>query len=247
MRPTRRVAVDKSLCFPFKEIAMRLVCGIAILGLSFGLLALAAAQTPKDRPTDKEVKKPEEKKAADKEDKANSPAVKNLVDRLMVFDKNKDGKLEKDEITDPRRMRLFERADANKDGVVTKEEVTAMAVRMIDESGGRQGGFGPPGGPGGPPGGPPSRLGSGAIGPPRPGQLLPPFLQDRLKLTAEQKKQLEELQKEIDSKLDKILTEEQRNQLKEMRGGFGPRVPGSPPGRRPGGPPPGGSPSRPPR
>jgi hypothetical protein len=252
----RRVADDdKPLCFSLKEKAMRLVCGIAILGLSFGLLALAAAQEPKDRPTDKEVKKPEAKKAADKEDKANSPAVKSMVDRLMAFDKNKDGKLEKDEITDPRLMRLFERADANKDGIVTKEELTAMAVRMTDENGGRRGGFGsggfgPPGGPGGPPGGPggpPGRIGSGAFGPPAPGQLLPPFLQDRLKLTAEQKKQLEELQKEVDSKLDKILTEEQRKQLKEMRRGFGPRGPGGPPGGGPGGRPPGDGPPRPPQ
>lgn len=221
---------------------MRLVCGIAILGLSFGLLALAAAQTPKDQPTDKEVKKSEAKKVADKEDKANSPAVKSMVDRLMAFDKNKDGKLEKDEITDPRMMRLFERADADKDGVVTKEELTAMAVRMTDGNAGRPGGFGPPGGPGGPPGGPggpPGRFGSGAFGPPALGQLLPPFLQERLKLTAEQKKQLEQLQKEIDGKLDKILTEEQRKQLKEMRRGFGPRGPG--------GPPPGDGPPRPPQ
>lgn len=218
---------------------MRLVCGIAILGLSFGLLAVAAAQTPKDRPPDKEVKKPEAKKAADKEDKATSPAVKEMVDRLMALDKNKDGKLEKDEITDPRLMRMFMRADANKDGVVTKEELTAMAVRMADGSGGQRGGFGPPGGPPGGVGGPPGQFGSRGFGPPAPGQLLPPFLQERLKLTAEQKKQLEELQKEVESKLDKILTEEQRKQLKEMRRGFGPRGPG--------GPPPGDGPSRPPR
>lgn len=72
-----------------------------------------------------------------------------------------------------------------------------------------------PGGPGGP------------GGPPMPGQILPPFLQDRLNLTAEQKKQLEALQKEVDGKLAKILTEDQKRQLKEMQQ----RGPG---GRRPG-------------
>jgi hypothetical protein len=241
MRPTRLVAVDKPRCFSFKENAMRLVCGIAILGLSFGFLAPAGAQAPKDRPTDKEAKK-----AADKEDKANSPATKGFVDSLMAFDKNKNGKLEKSEMPDPRLRQLFDRADTNKDGVVTKEELAALAERMREE-GGRRAGFGPPGGAGGPPGGPPGQFGPRGFGPPAPGQLLPPFLQERLKLTAEQKKQLEELQKEIDGKLDKILTEEQRKQLKDMRRGFGPRGPGGPPGRGPGGGPPGDGPSRPPR
>jgi outer membrane protein assembly factor BamB len=63
----------------------------------------------------------------------------------------------------------------------------------------------------------PRRFGS----PPRPGQVLPPSLQDRLKPTAEQKKQLEVLQKEVDIKLDKVLTAEQKKQIKEMGEGFG--------------------------
>lgn len=231
---------------------MRLVCGVAILGLSFGLLGLAAAQAPQDRPDD--APKPAEKeakKATDKDDKANSPAVKGMVDRLMAFDKNKDGKIEKDEMTDPRMQRLFERADANKDGVVTKEEVTALAVRITSE-GGRRAASGPPGAPPGGPGGPPGGFPGGAGGPPgrfgppfAPGQLLPPFLQERLKLTDEQKKQLDELQKEVQGKLDKILTEEQRKQLKDMQSRFGPRGPGGPPGGAPGGPP-GGAPGSPP-
>jgi Spy/CpxP family protein refolding chaperone len=74
-------------------------------------------------------------------------------------------------------------------------------------------GRGGPGGRGGPPG--------GFGGPPRPGQILPPFLMERLKLTAKQKKQLEELQKEVDKKLAKILTDEQKKQLKQMPGGPG--------------------------
>jgi outer membrane protein assembly factor BamB len=58
---------------------------------------------------------------------------------------------------------------------------------------------------------------------PQPGQILSPFLQERLNLTDEQKKRMEELQKEVDGKVDKILTDEQKKQLKEMReapGGF---------------------------
>jgi hypothetical protein len=67
------------------------------------------------------------------------------------------------------------------------------------------------------------------FGPPQPGQILPNFLQDQLKLTPEQKKQLDELQKETDEKLAKLLTEEQRKQLKEMKD-RAPGGPGGPPG-----------------
>jgi Squalene-hopene cyclase C-terminal domain len=83
-------------------------------------------------------------------------------------------------------------------------------------------------------------------GPPRPGQILPDFLQDELRLTDEQKKQLADLQKEVDAKLEKILTEEQKKQLRDLRDrrpppGFGPPgFPGrnGPPGRPPDDPPP---------
>src|SRR5262245_24760023 len=84
--------------------------------------------------------------------------------------------------------------------------------------------------PGGPPG--------GLAGPPQPGQVLPAFLQDQLKLTADQKKQVEALQKETDDQLAKILTEEQKKSLKDLRarpgipGGGGP--PGGVGGLRPG-------------
>jgi hypothetical protein len=59
------------------------------------------------------------------------------------------------------------------------------------------------------------------------------MLQEQLKLTAEQKKKIEELQKEVDAKLAKILTEEQKKSLQEMRpgpGGFGPAGGFGPPG-----------------
>jgi spore coat protein CotH len=80
---------------------------------------------------------------------------------------------------------------------------------------------------------------------PQPGEILPSFTQDMLKLTPEQKKQLAALQKEVDGKVEKLLTEEQRKQLKDMRdrgpGAFafgGPPGPGGPGGGRggPGGP-----------
>ncbi|HJZ53458.1 MAG TPA: CotH kinase family protein [Gemmataceae bacterium] len=92
-------------------------------------------------------------------------------------------------------------------------------------------GFGPPGGPGGP-GGFMMRL--------QPGVVMPLPLQDALQLSDEQKKQLAELQKDVDGKLDKILDDEQRGQLKALREG-------GPPGGFPGGPPDGfpGGPGRP--
>src|SRR5207244_4312802 len=90
--------------------------------------------------------------------------------------------------------------------------------------GGGPGGRGPGAddGPGGR--GPGGQGGSGGRGPggftpPRPGQILPQFIQDRLNLSADQKKQLEDLQKDVDSKLAKILTDDQKKQLEQMRPG----------------------------
>jgi hypothetical protein len=68
--------------------------------------------------------------------------------------------------------------------------------------------------------------------PPQAGQILPTFLQDMLNLSAEQKKQLDKLQKETDKSLAKILTKEQMKELKAMGQGFPPGGPGGfgPPG-----------------
>jgi spore coat protein CotH len=89
---------------------------------------------------------------------------------------------------------------------------------------------------------------------PAPGEVLPAPLQDMLRLTEEQKKRLADIQKDTDAKIEKLLTEEQRKQFKEMKdragnvfggppggpGGFGPPGwPGGPPG---GFGPPGGGP-----
>ena len=49
-----------------------------------------------------------------------------MVARLMQFDKNGDGKLAKDEL--PERLQaLFEKGDLNKDGFLDKEEITKLA------------------------------------------------------------------------------------------------------------------------
>ena len=87
-----------------------------------------------------------------------------------------------------------------------------------------------------------------------PGQILPPFVQEQLKLTDDQKKQLDALQKDLDAKLDKLLTDDQKKMLKEMRergpgrpgGDRGPGGPGGDKGPRPGGDKGGNRPERPP-
>ena len=85
-----------------------------------------------------------------------------------------------------------------------------------------------------PPPAPPATGGPGAGPRQGPGgfHLLSPRAQDQLKLTADQKKQVADLEVEVKAKLDKILTPEQQQQLKQMR-------PPHPPG--PGGLAPGGS------
>src|SRR2546423_11058023 len=134
--------------------------------IAVALLSQAAAQPP-DR-------KPDEGRDKGKKDFSNHP----IVTRLMAFDKNKDGKLTREEVTDERLLRMFDRADTNKDGVVTKEELIALAEKLDAESGrgddrGGPGGRGPggrgPGGPDGPggrgPGGPDGPGGRGPGGP----------------------------------------------------------------------------------
>lgn len=74
--------------------------------------------------------------------------------------------------------------------------------------------FGPGAGFGGPGRGP-SR-GPGGFGT-APATVLSPPVQESLKLTAEQKTEIAELQKEVDARLQKILTEEQNKQLKGLQ------------------------------
>jgi len=60
-------------------------------------------------------------------------------------------------------------------------------------------------------------LGTGASAATRPGTILSVATQVVLKLTDDQKKELEAIQKDVDAKLEKMLTEEQRRQLGQMR------------------------------
>jgi poly(3-hydroxybutyrate) depolymerase len=78
---------------------------------------------------------------------------------------------------------------------------------------GRGAGFGGPG------------RGPGGFGTP-PGTVLSPRVQENLKLTDEQKKKFEELQKEVDASVQKILSEEQNKQLKDLKENAGRGFPG---------------------
>jgi len=155
-----------------------------------------------------------------------------VVTRMMRFDLRKDGKLTRDEVTDGRLKRLFDEADTNKDGIVTREELIAIAAKLDSEVGDDSDGLADD-----------RRMGQrgpgGFGGPPTPGQILPPRMQNMLNLTDQQKQQLTTLQKEVDQRLANILTVDQQQQLKSMAR----RGPGGPPGD--GGPPDGPPPARP--
>jgi hypothetical protein len=102
--------------------------------------------------------------------------------------------------------------------------VAAWSATAQDQGGAPPTGERPPRGEGG-------RGGPGALGARRGFHLLPPPVQEQLKLTADQQKQLAALEAELKAKLEKILTPEQLKQLQQMRppppaGGMGGAVPG---------------------
>jgi hypothetical protein len=86
-----------------------------------------------------------------------------------------------------------------------------------------------------PDGPPPGNPGAGNSVASQPGKILSPAQQDTLKLSPEQRKRIEQIQKDIDAKLDTLLTEEQKKELQALRRP-------SPPAGGPGNGPPGGTP-----
>ena len=107
-----------------RETMHRYVYGILISG-SLTASAFVAAQEPDaGRRSDANAKR---------------AAAGGIVARMMKFDKNKDEKLVKSEVTDERLRRLFDQADADKDGTLTKEELTAFAAKEQAKTRGCQG------------------------------------------------------------------------------------------------------------
>ncbi len=64
------------------------------------------------------------------------PGGGNMVERMMRFDQDGDGKISREEA--PERMRQrFDRMDSNGDGVIDEDEIKAMAERFRGRRGGR--------------------------------------------------------------------------------------------------------------
>jgi hypothetical protein len=77
----------------------------------------------------------------------------------------------------------------------------------------------------------------GPTGMPAPGQVMSVSTQVTLRPTSEQKTQLSDLQKTVDTTLEKVLTDDQKKQLTQARADFARGGPGGPGGGGPGGPP----------
>jgi hypothetical protein len=108
---------------------------------------------------------------------------------------------------------------------------------------GGPGGRGPGQGPAGPNASGPNGPGPGGPAipsPPRPGEVLPAALVEAMKLSDSQKEQLAALQKDVDAEIEKILTDEQKERVKDVQNGrfdrLGPGGGRGGRGRGPGGP-----------
>src|SRR5262249_42739112 len=98
-------------------------------------------------------------------------SVDAIVERILSFDKNKDGKVTKEEL--PERMQdLIAKGDTNKDGALDKDEIKQLATKLekeglppgFDGRSGFGGGFGR--GAGGRGGRGPGGRGGFGVGPP---------------------------------------------------------------------------------
>src|SRR5262245_27754156 len=113
--------------------------------VSMAALVLAAAAALAQAPGQKE----ELKKGFPLTKKVFGPpsriSVDDMVERIMTFDKNKDGKITMDEL--PERMHhLITQGDTNKDGALDQDEIRKLATTLAaapGEPGGPGFGFGP--------------------------------------------------------------------------------------------------------
>jgi len=169
--------------------------------LFFSLAGLAWAQVPKEKPTSSRI----EKKTYDFKD-----AGKEMEYALFVpskYDKDKKAPL----------IVALHGLGGNPQQMMRSQGLTDLAEKygyivvapMGYNSSGWYGAQGPGGGFGG--------AGAGGGFRTAPGTILSSRAQQTLKLTDEQKKQIEELQKDVDVRVQKILTEEQNKQLKDMK------------------------------
>jgi len=146
--------------------------------------------------------------------------VDDIVERILSFDKNKDGKVTKEEL--PERMQnLIEKGDTNKDGALDPAEIKALAAKLqregfpagFDGFGGGRGGFG---GRGGPPGRPAGFGGGfGAPGGFRPGGAE--RVLDDLRLTAQTREKAEAAVKTHQEEVRKLMDLPRADLLLKMK------------------------------
>jgi hypothetical protein len=150
-------------------------------------------------------------------------SVDDIIERIMAFDQNKDGKVTKDEL--PERMHhLIELGDTNKDGALDKDEIRKLATKLAATPGGFGGGgqlrVGPgPGVPGG----------FGVGGATRIGPDATEGVVDDLKLSGKKKEQamaavkahqenvrklMDQARAELLAKMKEILSEEEFNDFR---------------------------------
>lgn len=111
------------------------------------LAAIKQRLANSDKKPDDKTKKPDDKKKTD-DKKPDDAQVERFVDRMLErLDKNKDGKISKDEAMGPL-AEAFDRLDTNKDGFLDRDELRRSAARLLAMQGGGPGGR--PGTPRGP-------------------------------------------------------------------------------------------------
>jgi hypothetical protein len=161
-------------------------------------------------------------------DQPNPISVDDIVERIMSFDKNKDGKVTKDEL--PERMHhLIEQGDTNKDGALDRDEVKKLAARMATAPGGfGAGGFRVAGsGPGAPGGfGPRGEFGVGGfrvsgsvrdVGRVGPGPGIMEGVVEDLKLPGKKKDQAMAAVKAHEENVRKLMDQARADLLKKVK------------------------------
>jgi hypothetical protein len=158
-----------------------------------------------------------------------------IVSRLLSFDRNRDGALTRNEISDTRLIPIFERYDSNKDASLTREEIIAGAEADSPGSTTAEPVASQPPATFGSEGRPmisrPTGVGGGGAPTPvtkannpsaafpdglsRVGQVVPDDIKEALELSDKQKKQIDDLEKDIASRLDRILNAKQAQLLKD--------------------------------
>jgi EF hand len=146
-------------------------------------------------------------------------SVDDIIERIMAFDKNKDGQVTRDEL--PERMHhLIELGDTNKDGALDKDEIRKLATKLAATPAGFGGGFGEGGpvrvgvGPDSGPGVPGGFRTGGAI---RSGPDVVEGVVDDLKLSGKKKEQAMAAAKAHQENVRKLMDQARAELLEKMK------------------------------